>query len=185
MSRYIFPPELMAKFYDGNATAEETMMILHAAEKDPKLKEEIEFMYSFPEDLMDVDVSREEVKSAKIISIPIEETLLMAAEPLYDSQLQMTYLPMWRLAAQSKAYGQDMKAPNDCVVQCEQYVLQQFNIRKSIEDLKDLSKKTRISKVLFGNGGCKDDVHYPLDKYKELYGSWKGMQFLSQLNITL
>ena len=24
MSRYIFPPELMAKFYDGNATAEET-----------------------------------------------------------------------------------------------------------------------------------------------------------------
>jgi hypothetical protein len=143
MSRYIFPPELMAKFYDGNATAEETMMILHAAEKDPKLKEEIEFMYSFPEDLMDVDVSREEVKSAKIISIPIEETLLMAAEPLYDSQLQMTYLPMWRLAAQSKAYGQDMKAPNDCVVQCEQYVLQQFNIRKSIEDLKDLSKKNR------------------------------------------
>ncbi len=57
MSRYIFPPELMAKFYDGNATAEETMMILHAAEKDPKLKEEIEFMYSFPKDLMDADVS--------------------------------------------------------------------------------------------------------------------------------
>lgn len=51
--------------------------------------------------------------------------------------------------------------------------------------VKDLSKKARISEVLFGNGGCKDDVHYPLDKYKELYGSWKGMQFLSQLNITL
>ena len=57
MSRYIFPPELMAKFYDGNATAEETMMILHAAENDPKLKEEIEFMYSFPEHLMKAHIT--------------------------------------------------------------------------------------------------------------------------------
>ena len=146
MSRYIFPPELMAKFYEGNATAEETMMILHAAEKDPKLKEEIEFMYSFPKNLMDVDVSREEVKSAKVTYMQNEESLLIAAETAelpYEVQSQITYLPMYRLAAQSKEYGKDMKAPNDCVVRCEQYVLQQFGISKSIETLKELSQKNR------------------------------------------
>ena len=143
MSRYIFPPELMAKFYDGNATAEETMMILHAAEKDPKLKEEIEFMYSFPDELMDIHVSREDVKSAKVVSMPNEEPVFMAAEAPYVNRAQIAYLPMWRLAAQSKAYGEGMKAPNDCVVQCEQYVLQLFNIEASIETLKDLSQKNK------------------------------------------
>ena len=143
MSRYIFPPELMAKFYDGNATAEETMMILHAAEKDPKLKEEIEFMYSFPDELMDIYVSREDIKSAKVVSMPNEEPVLMAAEDEFEVQSQVAYLPMWRLAAQSKVYGQDMKAPNDCVVQCEQYVLQLFSIEASIETLKDISQKNK------------------------------------------
>ena len=52
MSKYNFPPELMARFYEGNTTAEETMTILHAAKEDAELKEEIEFMLSFPEDLM-------------------------------------------------------------------------------------------------------------------------------------
>ena len=135
--------ELMSRFYTGDVTGEELKMVLLAAERDPDLKEEIEIMTSIYDDLSKIKIKREEVSGAKVVSLKKEETLLMAAEPLYDSQLQMTYLPMWRLAAQSKAYGQDMKAPNDCVVQCEQYVLQQFNIRKSIEDLKDLSKKNR------------------------------------------
>ena len=99
MSRYIFPPELMAKFYDGNATAEETMMILHAAEKDPKLKEEIEFMYSFPENLMKAP--------AKIIAI------------------QPAYIRPMLKAAQNK----DLKAASDCVVRCEHEILKSISLK--------------------------------------------------------
>jgi len=85
MSRNIFPTELMAKFYDGNATAEETMMILHAAEKDPELKKEIEFMTSFPEELMEDHSEKGEGKTVKMYSLPREEYPAMAAESLDEN----------------------------------------------------------------------------------------------------
>lgn len=138
MSKYQFSEELMARFYDGETTPEETIKILRAAKEDPKLKEEIDFMMSIPHELTDIHIERE---SATIM--PLEEQYLMAADALDDDQSQITYLPMYRLAAQSRAYGPNMKAPNDCVVQCEQYVLQLFNIEASIETLKDLSQKNK------------------------------------------
>lgn len=49
----------------------------------------------------------------------------------------------------------------------------------------ELSKQVRLKKVLFGNGGCMNDLHYSLKRYKEIYGSWKGMAFINDLNINL
>jgi len=121
MSKRLLSEELMARFYDGETTPEETIKILRAAKEDPELKEEIDFMMSIPHELMDIHVSREEIESAKEVS----------------------YLPMWRLAAQSRVYGHEMKAPNDCVIKCEQYVLQLFNIDESIKTLKELSQKNK------------------------------------------
>lgn len=48
-----------------------------------------------------------------------------------------------------------------------------------------LSKKSHIKAVFFGNGSCVGDVHYSLDRYKEIYGSWKGMDFINDLNISV
>lgn len=143
MSKYIFSEELMARFYDGETTPEETIKILRAAKEDPELREEIDFMMSIPHELMDIHVSKDEIEAAKETPMPLEEPVLMAAEALCAEYLLISYLPMWRLAAQSKAYGHNMKAPNDCVVKCEQYVLQLFNIDESIKTLKELSKKNK------------------------------------------
>ena len=135
--------ELMDRFYSGNVTGEEIKMVLLAAEHDPNLKEEIEIMTSISGELSNIRVKREDISGAKVISLSNEESYPMAAESFYIDKAQITYLPMWRLAAESKVYGQEMKAPNDCVVQCEQYVLQLFNIESSIETLKELSKKNK------------------------------------------
>ena len=135
--------ELMSRFYAGDVTGEEFKMVLMAADQDPDLKEEIEIMSSISDKLSNIRVIREDVLGAKVVSLPNEQPVLMAAEPKYEDQSQVAYLPMWRLAAQSKVYGQNMKAPNDCVVKCEQYVLQLFNIESSIENLKELSQKNR------------------------------------------
>lgn len=51
--------------------------------------------------------------------------------------------------------------------------------------IKSLKERTHIKMVVFGNGGCMNDVHYPLEKYKELFGQWKGMDFLNDLNIAV
>ena len=112
MSKYNFPPELMARFYEGNTTAEETMIILHAAKEDAELKEEIEFMLSFPEDLMEEPYSR-----LKIISI----------QPSY-------VIPMMRMAAQNKSF-----ATSDCVVRCEYEILKGYQTDITLESLQQLS----------------------------------------------
>ena len=125
MRKYNFTDELMARFYDGETTAEETMMILNAAKEDPELKKEIDFMTSFPEELMDVHVSREEISSAKIIS------------------LQPSFVPMWRLAAQSKAYDKNTNISNDCVVRCEFEILKAYHSDVTVESLMQLSKDNK------------------------------------------
>ena len=111
MNKIDFSDELMARFYDGETTPEETIMILRAAKENPELKEEIDFMMSIPPELMDIQIKRE------------------------DDQLQL-----YRLVAKTRGYGHDMKAPNDCVVRCEHYILQQFGKSDTIEKLKSLSK---------------------------------------------
>ena len=125
MRKYNFSDELMARFYDGETTAEETMMILNAAKEDPELKREIDFMNSFPEELMDVHVSREEISTAKIIS------------------MQPGFVPMWRLAAQSKSYGKDSNVSNDCVVRCEYEILKSYQPDVALESLIQLSKDNK------------------------------------------
>lgn len=125
MRKYNFSDELMARFYDGETTAAETMMILNAAKEDPELKKEIDFMTSFPEDLMDVRVSREEISSAKIIS------------------LQPSFVPMWRLAAQNKSYDKNSSISNDCVVRCEFEILKTYQPDVTIESLLQLSKDNK------------------------------------------
>ena len=51
--------------------------------------------------------------------------------------------------------------------------------------ISNLSQQTTVKQVLFGNGGCAGDNHYPLPKYKEFFGSWKGFDFLNDLNISV
>ena len=96
--------ELMSRFYAGKATGEETKMILLAAEQDTDLKEEIEIMMSISDKLANIHISKEraqKVSTANVIS------------------MTAAHLPMYELAAKSREYGHDMKAPNDCVVRCQ------------------------------------------------------------------
>ena len=58
--------------------------------------------------------------------------------------------------------------------------------RRFLEDyVEKMKKMTHIKSILFGNGCCINDLHYPLKKYKEIYGHWKGMDFLNDLNIAV
>ena len=125
MRKYNFSDELMARFYDGNTTAAETMMILNAAKEDPELKKEIDFMTSFPDELMDIHVSREEVSNAKVIS------------------MQPSFVPMWRLAAQSKSYDKKSSVSNDCAVRCEYELLRIYRSKVTLESLMQLSKDNK------------------------------------------
>lgn len=139
MRKYNFPDELMARFYDGETTPDETMMILNAAKEDSELRKEIGFMTTFPEELMDVRIKKQ--PSGPAYATSVNGPLLMAAEPSAEGQSQVAYLPMWQLAAKSRVSGHDMKALNDCVVRCEHYILQQFNINASVEALTHQSKR--------------------------------------------
>jgi len=113
MAKYNFSDELMTRFYMGETTIEETSMILRAAEEDEELKSEIDFMTSIPEEF---------TNSAANIA------------------MSSSYLPMYRLAAQNKKYGKDMKASNDCVIRCEYYLLRKFNVDISLDTLFNQSK---------------------------------------------
>lgn len=118
--------ELMSRFYAGKATGEETKMILLAAEQDPNLKEEIEIMMSISDKLANIHISKEraqKVSTANVIS------------------MTAAHLPMYELAAKSREYGHDMKAPNDCVVRCEHYILQLFGIKTTVETLTEQSRE--------------------------------------------
>lgn len=51
--------------------------------------------------------------------------------------------------------------------------------------VKDLQKTVHLKFIVFGNGGCMNDVHYPLDIYKQNYGAWRGMEFINDLNLQI
>lgn len=112
----------MSRFYTGDVTGDEFKMVLMAAEHDPDLMEEIEIMTSISDQLANIRIKRK-----------------AAPTPTIDPT-RAEYLPIYKLAAESKKYGSDMIAPNDCVVRCEQFVLQQFNVNAPLETLIDQSK---------------------------------------------
>ena len=120
MAKYHFSDELKTRFYMGDTTVEETSMILQAAEEDEDLKKEIDCMTSIPEEFM--NINKEGIAS--------------------ESSISNNYLPMYKLAAQNKKYGKDLKASNDCVVQCEHYILQKLNINCTLDYLYEQSKSS-------------------------------------------
>ena len=64
--------------------------------------------------------------------------------------------------------------------------LDHYKERRWLETyVSQLTDRLHIKAVLFGNGDCINDCHYPLEKYKELYGTWKGMSFLTDLNVQI
>lgn len=75
--------------------------------------------------------------------------------------------------------------------ECDLHISQSVDVnlrwsrdRRWLENyIENLKEKTHIKMVVFGNGGCINDSHYPLEKYKERFGHWKGMDFLNDLNI--
>jgi hypothetical protein len=122
MAKYHFSDELMTRFFMGDTTVEETSMILRAAEEDEDLKKEIDFMSSIPEEFTNNSMWKRHEEDGD------------------ETPANLSYLPMYRLAAQNKIYGKDMKASNDCVVRCEHYLLQKFNANISLVTLFEQSK---------------------------------------------
>ena len=91
----------------------------------------------------------------------------------------------------SKLFGNTGEYRVNVIEECDSHVSQTVDVnlrwyrdRRWLENyIEGLEEKTDIKMVVFGNGGCMNDVHYPLEKYKELFGLWKGMDFLNDLNI--
>ena len=79
------------------------------------------------------------------------------------------------------------------IEECDPHTTQSVDVnlrwsrdRRWLENyVSNLSRQVRIKNVVFGNGGCAGDNHYPLSKYKELFGNWKGFDFLNDLNISV
>ena len=116
--------ELMTRFHCGDVSAEEFKEVLHAAEQDSDLKEEIAIMASLSDDLAELKADLSEDFSspnAKIISI------------------QPSYVPMMLKAAQNK----DLKATGDCVVRCEHEILKSYQPEASLETLLKLSEEKK------------------------------------------
>lgn len=75
--------------------------------------------------------------------------------------------------------------------ECDAHITQSVDVnlqwprhRRWLENyVRQLSEQTNLKSVVFGNGGSINDCHYPLWRYKELFGSWKEMDFLKDLNI--
>ena len=91
----------------------------------------------------------------------------------------------------SKLFGNTGEYRVNVIEECDSHISQTVDVnlrwyrdKRWLENyIKSLKERTHIKMVVFGNGGCMNDVHYPLEKYKELFGQWKGMDFLNDLNI--
>ena len=107
--------ELIARYVEGNTTAQETEFILQAADKSRELREHLDFLFSIPNDEEDV-LSR---STAKVVSLG--------------------FVPMWRLAAQNKSFNQSIKTVGDCVVRCEFEIIKAYHPDVTLESLTQLS----------------------------------------------
>lgn len=110
--------ELIARFVEGNTTAIETEMILRAAQKSSELRDHINFLFSIADDEID-DHSLEHTSTAKVIPLGT--------------------IPMWRLAAQSKSFNQNIKTVGDCVVRCEYKIIKAYHPEVTLDSLTQLS----------------------------------------------
>jgi len=110
--------ELIARFVEGNTTAIETEMILRAAQKSSELRDHINFLFSLADDEID-DHSLEHTSTAKVIPLGT--------------------IPMWRLAAQSKSFNQNIKTVGDCVVRCEYEIIKAYHPEVTLDSLTQLS----------------------------------------------
>mgnify|MGYP007038245545 CR=1 FL=1 len=107
--------ELIARYVEGNTTAQETEFILQAADKSRELREHLDFLFSIPNDEEDV-LSR---STAKVVSLG--------------------FVPMWRLAAQNKSFNQSIKTVGDCVVRCEFEIIKAYHPEVTLDSLTQLS----------------------------------------------
>lgn len=84
-------------------------------------------------------------------------------------------------------YRVNLMEENDIhVTQTVDVDLRKPSQRRCLENyILELSRIIHLKTVLFGNGGCMNDPHYPLAKYKELFGHLRNMGFIHDLNIAI
>ena len=85
MKRIKISHELIARFVEGNTSAQETELILQVAEKSRELREHLDFLFSMSKDSENMNSHTNESETAKVVSLG--------------------FVPMWRLAAQNKFFN--------------------------------------------------------------------------------
>jgi hypothetical protein len=123
MSKINITHELIAKYVVGNTTAEETELILQAASQSKELREHLDFMFSIPEEMFDLQEMIGQTGNAKVVSLG--------------------FVPMWRLAAQNKTFNQGIKTIGDCVVRCEYEILKVYHPEITLDSLMQLSHNNK------------------------------------------
>ena len=133
--------ELIARFVEGNTTAIETEMILRAAQKSSELRDHINFLFSIADDEID-DHSLEHNGTAKVIPLGT--------------------IPMWRLAAQSKSFNQNIKTVGDCVVRCEYEIIKAYHPEVTLDSL---TQQSTDEKWLQDGGTALHNIGHLSEKY--------------------
>ena len=111
--------ELIARYVEGNTTAQETELILQTAGKSRELREHLDFLFSMPKDTEELNRHTTENETAKVVSLG--------------------FVPMWRLAAQNKSFNQNIKTVGDCVVRCEFEIIKAYHPDVTLDSLTQLS----------------------------------------------
>ena len=111
--------ELIARYVEGNTTAQETEFILRAADRSKELRDHLDFLFSIPNEKESLHSRTSESDNAMVVSLG--------------------FVPMWRLAAQNKSYNQGIKAIGDCVVRCEFEILKGYHPDITLDSLMQLS----------------------------------------------
>ena len=119
MKRIKISHELIARFVEGNTSAQETELILQVAEKSRELREHLDFLFSMSKDSENMNSHTNESETAKVVSLG--------------------FVPMWRLAAQNKSFNQNLKTVGDCVVRCEFEIIKAYHPGVMLESLIQLS----------------------------------------------
>lgn len=119
MKRIKISHELIARFVEGNTTARETELILQVAKKSRELREHLDFLFSMQKNNEKLNCNTSGSETARVIPLG--------------------FVPMWRLAAQNKAFNQNIKTVGDCVVRCEFEIIKVYHPEVTLESLVKLS----------------------------------------------
>lgn len=137
MKKINITEELLALFLDGKTTPEESVAIYLAAKNDPKVAfvlhmAEVQGLLAFSP-LENPDSVEPSQKVYSLVSIKSEVTSLgQGGKVCYFSSIRKG-APILAMAAFAKA--------NDCVVKCEEYVLEKFGLMSHV---KDYSNEARL-----------------------------------------